>query len=446
MSIYQTHRERLLDGLARTKSAAIVATATHKVRNNDCEYRFRPDSDFWYLTGFAEPGALLVLLPDGALGDEEPRRSILFLREKNAKLETWTGRRLGVQAAPKTLGVDAAYDIEDIWDVLGDLLKNYQSIVYRTGLSEERDRKVLAMIAGLRNKARGGIQPPVELIDPAPSLHEQRLFKSPAELELMRAAAAITCEAHIAAMERAAPGVGENEIDALIEYTFRCRGATGMAYTTIAAGGDNACILHYVENDEPLVDGELLLVDAGCEVEYYASDVTRTYPVNGSFNPAQKEIYELVLEAQLAAIEAIQPGLAMDQVHAVAKRVLTRGLIRLGLLAGEGDKTAEEGAEERFTIHKTSHWLGLDVHDCGSYCAADEPRKLEPGMVLTVEPGLYISADDESVDERWRGIGVRIEDDILVTAEGSENLTAQIPKTIEAVEAACAGKVLATLA
>lgn len=451
--MYQAHRERLLQELSKTGTAALIPTAKHKVRNHDCEYRFRPDSDFWYLTGFAEPESMLLLLPSGVDdGGREPeegelpgssRRAILFLREKHPEQETWTGRRLGVDAAPDALGVDEAYPIEDLWELLPELLRNYERILYRVGLDEERDRELLATVSKLRARARGGVRPPLELVDPAPLLHELRLKKSDAEIEVMRRAADITCEAHLAGMAAAAPGVGENEIDALIEYTFRRRGATGMAYTTIAAGGDNACILHYVENNQPLKDGELLLVDAGSEVDYYASDVTRTYPVNGTFSSEQREIYDLVLEAEETAIEAVKPGVPFDQIHATAQRVLARGLVRLGLLEGDEDSVIESGAHRHFTIHNTSHWLGLDVHDCGAYVKDGSSRPLEPGMVLTVEPGIYIASDDESVEARWRGIGVRIEDDILVTETGHENLTAAIPKTVEDVEAACGSDSLA---
>ncbi|MCB9915374.1 MAG: aminopeptidase P N-terminal domain-containing protein [Planctomycetes bacterium] len=444
MSMYRDHRERLLERLAESGTAALVFTATHKVRNHDCEYRFRPDSDFWYLTGFAEPESALVLLPRGVDatakdGERDPHevRTVLFLREKNPEMETWTGRRLGVDAAPEALGVDAAYPIEELWKRLPELLKNYRRVLYRAGLEEARDRGVLDALSTLRKRARGGVLPPVELVDPAPVLHELRLFKTPAELDKMRAAAAITGEAHRAAMAAAAPGVGEHEIDALVEYTFRRRGSTGMAYTTIAAGGNNGCILHYVENDAPLVDGELLLLDAGCEVDFYASDVTRTFPVNGTFTLEQRAIYDLVLEAEETAIDAVRPGATVDLVHETAQRVLVRGLVRLGLLDGDPDELYEAKAHQRFTIHKTSHWLGLDVHDCGAYSLDGEPRPLEPGMVLTVEPGLYITADDDEVDPRWRGIAVRIEDDVLVTASGHEVLTAGIPKTVDDVESAC---------
>ena len=447
--MYRKHRETLLEKLAETRTAAVVPTARHQVRNHDCEYRFRPTSDFWYLTGFAEPESVLVLLPDGAHEGEEgaaPLRSVLFLRERDPKLETWNGRRVGIERAPELLGVDEARPIGDLWKDLPQLLKGYERVLYRTGEDEGRDREMMAAVAKLRRMARGGVLPPVELVDPGPILHEQRLFKTEAELALMRRGAEITSEAHRAAMAASAAGVNECEIDALIEYTFRRRGSTGSAYTPIVAGGNNACILHYVENDAPLRDGDLLLIDAGAEVEYYATDVTRTFPVNGSFTPAQREIYELVLEAELAAIDAAKPGVPHQQIHDTATGVVVRGLLRLGLLEGSEESVLEDESHKRFFMHGTSHWLGLDVHDCGAYATSeDASRPLAPGMVFTVEPGIYIDAEDETVDERWRGIGVRIEDDVLVTREGCEVLTAAIPKGVDEVEAACRAAVLETV-
>ncbi|MDP6538275.1 MAG: aminopeptidase P N-terminal domain-containing protein [Planctomycetota bacterium] len=442
-TMYREHRARLIAELAREGAAAVLPTATLKVRNHDSTYRFRPDSDFWYLTGFAEPEAILVLLgglPDAEDEDLRAPRSVLFLRERDPEQETWTGRRLGIEAAPEALGVDEARDTAELWESLPDLLAGYARVHYRTGLDERRDREMLRVVDRLRGRARTGSPPVAELVDPATLVHELRLFKSPEELERMRRAACVTREAHLAAMEATAPGVGEEEIDALIEYTFLRRGCTGAAYTNIVAGGANACILHYVENDQPLADGELLLIDAGAEHEYYAADVTRTFPVNGTFSEEQRALYEVVLDAQLAAIAEVRPGVPFDRAHEVATERLVAGLLRLGLLEGEPQAIIAEGAHRRFYMHRTGHWLGLDVHDCGAY--SDEggaSRALAPGMVTTIEPGLYIAPDDETVEARWRGIGVRIEDDVLVTAEGAEVLTADIPKTVEEIEAACAG-------
>ena len=436
-AMYPQHRQRLLERLATDRAAAVIPTATPKVRNHDCDYRFRPDSDFWYLTGFAEPGACLVLLP--GLEEGKPGRSILFLRDRDKQMEIWNGRRLGIDAAPDALDVDEARNIEDLWGDLPGLLLGYERILWRLGSDSENDRRMVETVGALRGKARGTIRPPVELVDHVPHLHEQRLYKTEQELDLMRQAAAITAEAHIAAMGETQPGMGENEIDALVEYTFKRRGSTGPAYNNIVAGGANACILHYIENDQELRDGDLLLIDAGAEKDYYSSDVTRTFPVNGSFTDAQRAIYEVVLGAQKAAIEHVKPGVGFDSIHEVALHELVDGLLDLGLCKGTRQSVLEDGSYRSFFMHRTGHWLGLDVHDCGYYAVQGRTRSLEKGMVLTVEPGLYIDPEEEGVEERWRGIGVRIEDDILVTDTGHENLTASIPKEVSEVEAACAG-------
>ena len=433
---YAEHRARFLATLGARGAAAIIATASAKIRNHDSEYRFRPDSDFWYLTGFGEPESVLVLLP--ATGAASAARSVLFLREKKRDEEVWNGLRLGVEAAPAALGVDAAYPIGELWTRLAELLKGYERIVYRSGLDEARDRNLLALLGKLRAMVRSEAPLPMELLDPAPLLHEQRLFKTEPEIALMRKAASITAEAHTAAMRETRVGMRENEIDALLTYTFLRRGASGAAYGNIVAGGKNACILHYHENDRPLRDGELLLIDAGAEFDCYASDVTRTFPINGRFSPEQRELYELVLEAQLAAIEHVRPGNTFLSVHEVAVRVLSAGLARLGLLPGTPAEIEKSESYKRFYMHRTGHWLGLDVHDCGAYVIAGRSREMQPGQVLTVEPGLYIAPDDESVEPRWRGIGIRIEDDLLVCAGGHEVLTEAIPKRVDELESVCA--------
>jgi Xaa-Pro aminopeptidase len=446
--MYREHRERLLEVLASARAAAVVATSEHKIRNHDCEYRFRPDSDFWYLTGFAEPESVLVLLP--GTPSASPRngrasaapRSVLYLRDRDRDREIWTGRRLGVAAAPAALGVDEARPIEALWRELPELLKNYERIVYRVGLDEARDRNMMKTIERLRMQAKSGVHPPLELCDPQPYTHELRLKKTAAEVDVMRRAGAISREAHVAAMRGTRPGMREHEIEALLEYTFRRMGSTGPAYASIVAGGANACILHYVENDQVLRDGDLLLIDAGAEHEYYASDVTRTFPINGRFNPEQRALYELVLESQIAAIDAVRPGVSFVSIHEIAVEILCTGLVKLGLLAGPVDKALRSEAYKRFYMHRTSHWLGLDVHDCGAYLSGGASRTLEAGMVLTVEPGLYVAPDDDTVEARWRGIGVRIEDDVLVTAAGHEVLSAGIPKTVDDVEATCQGRAL----
>jgi len=437
--MYTEHRHRLLERLREERACALVFASPTRVRNHDCDHRYRPDSDFWYLTGFAEQGACLVLLPGSEASED---KTILFLRERDPLMETWNGRRLGIERAPETLGVDEARDISELWKELPKLLSDWERIVYRTGQDVDRDRKLLDVVASLRSKARGGVEPPVELVDTAPLIHELRLFKSPAEIEMMRHAAEITTEAHIECMLQTQPGVNECEVDALIEYTFRRRGCTGAAYTNIVAGGANACILHYVENDQPLADGDLILIDAGSEWSYYASDVTRTFPVNGTFSPEQRAVYDVVLQAQKTTIEGLAPGVPFDWMHRCALEGIVDGLIELGLVEGTRESVIEEKTYERFYMHKAGHWLGLDVHDCGAYFIDGTSRALEAGMVLTVEPGIYISEDDETVEERWRGIGVRIEDDILVTESGYENLTAAIPKEADDVEAACRGEAL----
>ena len=441
--MYTDHRRRLLDRLREEQACALVFASPTRVRNHDCDFRYRPDSDFWYLTGFREQDACLVLLPGE---DASKDKSILFLRERDPLMETWNGRRIGIERAPELLGVDEARDINELWTELPKMLSDWERIIYRTGQDADTDRKLIDLVSSLRSKARGGVEPPVELVDTAPLLHELRLFKSPAELTEMRRAAEITTEAHIECMRQTHPGMNECEVDALIEYTFRRRGSTGAAYTNIVAGGANACILHYVENDQALADGDLLLIDAGSESNYYASDVTRTFPVNGTFSPEQRAVYEVVLAAQKTTIEGLAPGVPFDWMHRHALEGIVDGLIELGLLKGTRESVIEDKSYNRFYMHKAGHWLGLDVHDCGAYFIDGASRVLEAGMVLTVEPGIYIADDDETVEERWRGIGVRIEDDILVTESGWENLTADIPKEVNEVEAACRGEVLSPAA
>jgi Xaa-Pro aminopeptidase len=424
---YRRHRERFLQELARAGAAAVIPTATPKVRNHDSEYRFRPDSDFWYLTGFAEPGCVLVLLPPRPGAPPGPR-SVLFLRERKRDEEIWTGRRLGVEAAPAELGIDQAFPIGELWSRLAGLLRGYARVVYRAGLDEARDRELLAVLARLRRDVRSA-EPLFEgLVDTAPLLHELRLIKGEDELERMRRAAAISAEAHQEALREARPGEREYEVEARIEACFRRLGSTGSAYVPIVASGANACILHYHENQAELREGELLLVDAGAECDYYASDVTRTFPIGGSFSEAQGQLYEVVLRAQERAIALVRSGETIQSVHDAAVRALAEGLMRLELVGGPLERILEEETYRRFYMHRTSHWLGLDVHDCGAYTLAGNPRPLEPGMVLTVEPGLYVDPGEAEVDERWRGIGIRIEDDVLVTPEGCEVLTAAIPK------------------
>jgi Xaa-Pro aminopeptidase len=433
--MFREHRERFLELLALRRTAAVIPTGAPRIRNHDSEYRFRPHSDFWYLTGFAEPDAVLVLAPLAPEG----ARVVLFQNPKDKDAETWTGRRLGVAAAPAALGVDQAHPLGELWTRLGDLLPGHACIQHAFGVDPAFDARLLDHVGALQRKSRAARPAPRQWIEPALLLHELRLRKDDAELACMRAAARVTAEAHVAVMRAARPGVNERELDALLEYTFRRAGGTGSAYGNIVAGGAGACILHYRETDQPLRAGELCLVDAGCEWDYYASDVTRTFPVGGRFGPEQRALYELVLRAEETAIARVRPGTTQDDVHDAALEVLIDGLLAHGLLAGTPESVRAEHAYRRFYMHRTGHWLGLDVHDAGQYVLDGEARPFEPGMVTTVEPGLYVAEDDESVEPRWRGIGIRVEDDVLVTAEGHEVLTRDVPKAIEELEALTSG-------
>ena len=436
------HLERRRRLLAQMEGGvALIPTAAPKLRNGDAEYRFRPDSDFHYLTGFSEPNALLLLAKGRSEGEQ-----LLFLQPRQRDQEIWTGRRLGVERAKETLGVDEAHSIDELDTLLPKLLRGREPLYYRTGLRADLDTKVLGMVANLRMRVREGNPAPATIVDPSRLLHEMRLFKDDDELALMRRAAAITAGAHVAAMRATRPGIFEYEIEALVEHEFRRRGADAPAYGTIAASGANATVLHYVQNDCQAKAGELFLLDAGCELSCYASDVTRTWPVSGRFTPAQRQIYELVLEAQRRSIAETLPGRNFQAAHDVTVRTLTAGLIELGLLKGGVDECIENKSFRRFYMHRTGHWLGLDVHDAGVYFAGPTAnglagpaalvhRTLAPGMVLTVEPGLYLAEDDATIPAEFRGIGVRIEDDVLVTASGQEILTAACPKQVAEIEA-----------
>ena len=432
--MFAEHRQRFLARLAAENAAAVIPTGAPKIRNHDSEYRFRPRSDFYYLTGFREPDAVLVLVPHHG-----EAQSVLFVNEKDREAETWTGRRLGVAAAPGALGVDRAYPRTELWTRLAELLPGHERVVHGFGEDADFDRELLETVTALQRRGRGPQPPPRQWVEPALWLHELRLRKDERELERMRAAARVSAEAHRAVMRAARPGVNERELDALLDYTFRRAGGTGAAYGNIVASGANACILHYHENDRTLVRGELCLVDAGCEWDHYASDVTRTFPVGGRFSAEQRALYELVLSSEERALACVRPGATQDDVHAAALEVLVDGLLGLGLLAGTRAAVLEEKSYRRFFMHRTGHWLGLDVHDCGLYTLAGRPRAFEAGMVTTVEPGLYVAPDDETVEARWRGIGIRIEDDVLVTATGNEVLTHDVPKAPDELEALCGG-------
>ncbi len=430
------HRAAFLDAMG--DGVAVVRTGPERVRSRDTHFKFRPDSDFWYLTAFPEPDAVAVFAPHRDEG-----RFVLFVRPRDPEQETWHGRRAGVEGARERFGADEAFPITELDERLPDLLKGAERLFYRSGMDPDFDRKLLGTLQDINAKSRDGTHAPMTVTDPSAILHEMRLHKSEEELAIMRRAAAVTDKAHRAAMQRLREGCGEWEIEAVVDGTFRAEGGWGPGYTTIAAGGDNACVLHYTTNDMVVKAGDCLLLDAGCEFDGYTADVTRTFPASGTFTGAQRELYQVVLDAQLAGCAQAVAGNSFLSVHETATRSLVEGLVAVGLLSGKVDDLLESGDFRKYTIHRTSHWLGIDVHDVGSYHepgtqnGSTRSRTLEPGMVLTVEPGVYVTADDESAPEAFRGLGIRIEDDVAITEGGHENLTASIPKTIEEVEAAC---------
>ena len=428
-SEFARRRKRLMQTMGRD-GIAILPTSPVRTRNRDVEHPFRADSDFYYLTGFPEPEAVAVLVPGRAHGEY-----ILFCRERDPEMETWHGRRAGLDGAIELYGADDAFPISDIDEILPGLLENRERVYYAMGCNSDFDRQVMEWINLLRKKSRAGVHAPGEFIALDHALHDMRLYKSSAEVKAMRRAAQITSAAHMRAMRASRPGVMEYQVEAEILHEFMNQGARSAAYPSIVGGGANACILHYTENESPLQDGQLLLIDAGCEYDYYAADITRTFPVNGCFTPAQRALYEVVLQAQYAAIDQVRPGNHWNQPHEAAVRVLTEGLLRLGLLKGRVSSLLKDEAYRRFYMHRTGHWLGMDVHDVGDYKVGDEWRVLEPGMVMTVEPGLYIPAGSKGVAKKWWDIGIRIEDDVLVTRDGCEVLTRDVCKEPDEIEA-----------
>lgn len=410
-------------------AVAILSAAKEACRNGDAHFRFRQASDFYYLTGFNEPEAVLLILA----GDQD--ESYLFNRPRNAAMEQWTGRRLGQEDAPEHLGVKKAFPIDNLAEQLPHFLTDRSAVFYAIGFDADLHDMIINSLQILKNQARRGIKSPESLNDIEPLISEMRLFKSDAEIDLMRRANEISIAAHKRAMRACQQLDNEFQLEAELLYEFYRQGCRSVAYDPIVGGGENACILHYTENNQPLKKGELVLIDAGGEFENYAADITRTYPVNGKFSEAQRAIYELVLKAQKAGIALIKPGIAWPKVQELMVRILTTGLCELGILQGEIDTLISKEAYKPFYMHNSGHWLGLDVHDCGRYKIDNEWRLLEPGMVLTVEPGLYISAHMPGVDPRWWNIGVRIEDDILVTRDGNENLTGNLAVEIADIEA-----------
>ena len=422
---YVRRRERLME-LMGPGTVAVIPGAQRQRRNRDTEFPFRQDSDFLYLTGFDEPDALLVLAPGREAG-----QVLLFVKEREARYERYNGELLGPERAVQVLAVDDAFPRSDVGDILPGLLEGRERIYTMLGDRPEFDRRMLAMVAAIRAREAGGAIPPGEFVSLKHVLHELRLVKSAAELAVMRRAAEITCSAHRRAMEAARVGAGEADLEAELLYGFMREGARYPAYTSIVGSGANACTLHYERNDGPLKNGDLVLIDAGCEYQHYAADVTRTFPVNGRFTSRQRETYETVLAAQQAAIDACQVGAPFDAPHQAAVAVLSRGLLAMGLLEGAIEEILEQQRYLPFYPHKTSHWLGLDVHDVGDYRVDGSWRVFEPGMVLTVEPGLYFGPEAPAP---WRGMGIRIEDDVLITSDGPEVLTAAAPKTVDAIE------------
>ena len=433
MSISKTEfarRRKNLMALMDPNSIAIIPSAREQVRSRDTEYPFRQDSDFYYLSGFVEPDAVLILLPGRRHG-----QFVIFCRERDPGMELWHGHRAGPEGVCEQYAADDAFPIGDIDDILPGLLEGRERVYYSMGRSREFDRQIMDWVNSIRGKEATGASPPGEFTDLNYMLHELRLFKSAAELRVMRRAAEITARAHCRAMQHCKPGLYEYQLEAEIQHEFARSGARFPAYSSIVGGGPNACVMHYIDNSDKLRDGDLVLIDAGCELEYYASDVTRTFPVNGRFSAEQRALYELVLKAQLAAIAEIKPGNHWNQPHDASVRVFTEGLVELGLLRGSVATLIEREAYREFYMHRVGHWLGLDVHDVGDYRVEDEWRVLERGMVMTVEPGLYISADNTKVAKKWRGIGIRIEDDVVVTDEGCDVITSGVPKTVEQIEA-----------
>jgi Xaa-Pro aminopeptidase len=426
---FQKRRAQLMEQIGKG-NIAIIASANTRTRNRDVDYPFRQDSDFYYLTGFNEPNALAAFIPG-----REQGQYILFCQEFDEKKALWEGAHAGLEGATETYGADDSFPITDLSDILPGLLENRHKVFYPMGRDPELDHQLMDWITHIRSQTRSGVNAPGELVSLEHTLHEMRLIKSPAEIKLMQKAADVSAKAHIRAMRNCRAGRYEYQVEGDIIHEFIDNGLRAVAYPSIVAGGKNACVLHYVENKAVLNDGDLLLIDAGAECDHYAADITRTFPVNGIFSVEQKLLYQLVLDAQLAALAEIKPNTPWNNAHNASVKILTQGLVGLGLLVGEVDKLIEDESYKVFYMHRIGHWLGMDVHDVGDYKIDDEWRVLEPGMVLTIEPGLYIPTNCLGVEAKWRGIGIRIEDDVLVTEQGYQVLTQAIPKTIADIEA-----------
>lgn len=433
MSEYAKRRKTLMQRIG-ANGIVILHASPEIYRNADTMFAHRQNSDFYYMTGFNEPEAVMVLAPKRKEGE-----FILFNRVRDRDREIWDGPRAGQEGARKEFQADQAFPISEFEKMLPSLLADREEIHHQFGANAKCDEVIFGAVNELRGKIRGGMQAPISFVDVMPTIHEMRLFKSPAEIEVMSRAAEITAEAHINAMMACEPGMYEYQLEAELTYAFQRNGARFAAYSSIVGAGRNTCILHYIANNQKIKDGDLVLIDAGAELDNYASDVTRTFPANGKFSGEQRAIYELVLESQIAGIKAVKPGTPWNAVQIAIVKVLTQGLIDLKILKGRRDDLIAKEAYMPFYMHKSGHWLGLDVHDVGRYKLGDKWRKLEADQVFTVEPGIYISADIPGVDKRWHNIGVRIEDDIVVTKQGAHVMTADIPKTIGDIEAIMAG-------
>lgn len=426
-SIFTERRQRLGANLP-PNAAVVIAGASTQYRNADSSYAFRQDSNFWYLTGFNEAEATLVVLTD----DSQITKSIAFVPEKDKLKEIWDGYRAGPEGAVKDHGFDEAFNNSEINDQLPELLKGRDRVFYPVGKNAGLDQNIIEWIKTAKSKDRHSSA--IDIADASSKVGNQRLIKDAYEIDLMKKACRISAESHVEAMKFVKPGMTEQEMEAFYLYEFAKRGGRFSAYTPIVAGGENACVLHYVENSKPLLDGDLLLVDAGCEYDFYASDITRTFPVSGKFTDAQLAIYEVVLEAESKAIAAVSVNNNVMDAQIISEKVVTQGLIDLGILTGSVDDLHAKGAFKEFYMHKIGHWLGIDVHDAGDYMEDDQFMQFKPGMVTTIEPGIYIPSS-ANVDDKWKGIGIRIEDDILVTPDGNENLTEFVPSDPKEIEA-----------
>lgn len=427
--VFRERRNAVLQAIA--PGVMVLPCASHQLRNNDVHYAYRQDSDLYYLTGFDEPDSVLVL------GAQDEAPAILFVRPRDPEREVWDGARAGIEGAMQQLGIEQAYPIAELEQRLPGLLSGHERLFYHLGRYSEFDSLLIKALGAARAKGRRGKAFPIQIIDSDSVVHELRRIKSAAEIELMQRAVAITDRAHREAMAAARPGGYEFELEAVLRSAFLRQGSPRVAYEPIVGSGPNATVLHHVKNDRQLREGELVLIDAGCEYGYYAADVTRTFPVNGRFSAAQRDLYQVVLDAQLLGLAACTAGATLESIHEVTLEALVRGMLQLGLLQGSFEQAIETKSYQRYYMHRTSHYLGMDVHDVGRYYLGGNPRPLDPGVVITVEPGLYVAESDQLAPEQFRGLGIRIEDDVLIESNGARVLSSAIPKTIDEVEQAC---------